>query len=250
MSTPTRLSPGDIAALTQARLTFGPRGRALDTGTTLAFALDHAMAREAVQSELDIAALGASLAAVGLDHQVVTSAAETRETFVKRPDLGRRLHRASRQTLVAADPVDVALVLGDGLSAIAVALNGVAFLDALATRLRAAGLSHGPVTIARQARVALGDDIALALKARTVVMALGERPGLSAADSLGAYITHAPQPQTADSARNCISNIREAGLGVEAAADEAMRLITAMHQLGQSGVVLSQSLAKGGLPET
>jgi len=241
----------EIAALTQARLTLGRRGTALDTATSLGFALDHAKAREAVLSELDVTALSTALAANGLRHVHVSSAAETRETYIKRPDLGRRLPVGGADGLAQDDPVDVALVLGDGLSAIAVALNGPAFLAALAERLTRAGLRVGPVIIARQARVALGDEIARAMGAETVVMALGERPGLSAADSLGVYITQAPQVATPDSARNCISNIREAGLSIEAAADDAARLILAMRDLGQSGVALSQSLAGAApaLPE-
>jgi ethanolamine ammonia-lyase small subunit len=139
------------------------------------------------------------------------------------------------------------LVLGDGLSAIAVALNGAAFMSALTARLAARGLTSGPVVLARQARVALGDGIGQALGAQTVVMALGERPGLSAADSLGVYITHAPQPTTPDSARNCLSNIRDAGLPVDAAAAQAERLILAMREMGKSGVALSQSLSRGPL---
>jgi len=244
MSTPDPLSAAAIAQLTQARLTLGPRGRALATRDSLSFALDHARAREAVLSELDTGAIGAALEANGLSHISVTSAAETRETYIKRPDLGRRLPDGAAEALRQQTPPDVALVLGDGLSAIAVALNGPAFLSELAARLAAAGLRIGPVVIARQARVALGDQIARAMGAGTVVVALGERPGLSAADSLGVYITHDPQPHTPDSARNCISNIREAGLSVAAAAIEAERLIHAMRTHRVSGVALGQVTAE------
>lgn len=236
----------EIAALTEARLTFGPRGRALDTASALRFALDYAQAREAVQAALDLPRLQAELARAGLATTEVTSAAETRETFVKRPDLGRRLPETQAALLRPHGPCDVALVLGDGLSAIGAMLNGPAFLGALATRLSAQGLTVGPVVLARQARVALGDGIARALGATTVVMALGERPGLSAADSLGAYITHMPDAQTPDSRRNCISNIRAGGLPVEVAADEAHRLIGAMRTTGLSGVALSQARALPG----
>ena len=120
-------------------------------------------------------------------------------------------------------------------------------MAALAERLGAPGLRSGPVILAQQARVAIGDKIAIATGAETVVMALGERPGLSAADSLGVYITHRPGPATPDSARNCISNIREGGIGVAEAADQAARLITAMRKAGHSGVALSQGLASGTL---
>lgn len=238
----------EIRALTEARLTFGPRGRAVATPDALAFALDHARARAAVEADLDLPMLSVSLERLGMAHRVVTSAAGDRASFVRRPDLGRRLPDAEAAALAGGAPCDVALVLGDGLSATAVALNGVAFLSELAERLTAMGLRLSPVVLARQARVALGDGIARALGAQTVVMALGERPGLSAADSLGVYITHLPRADTPDSARNCISNIRSAGLPVAEAADQAARLIAAMRSTGQSGVALSRAMTAGALP--
>jgi ethanolamine ammonia-lyase small subunit len=240
--------PDEIRALTEARLTAGPRGRALATSASLGFALDHARAREAVAAELDVARAAGALQAAGLAPHLVTSAAGDRDTFIRRPDLGRVLPQSETATLAAAGPCDVALVLGDGLSGIAANLSGPAFLTALAARLREAGLPTGPVVLARQARVALGDPIAVALGASTVVVALGERPGLSAADSLGVYITQAPRIGTPDSARNCLSNIRDGGTGVDEAAERAFALIGAMRHLGQSGVALSQQIAAGALP--
>ncbi len=248
MSSPDHISRTDLAGLTQARLTLGPRGRALDTASSLRFALDHAQAREAVLSELDVPSLQQALDATGHTSRVVTSAAGARDMFIRRPDLGRLLPDADRDVLRDAGPVDVALVLGDGLSAIAVALNGVAFMDALARRLVEGGLRVGPVVLARQARVALGDKIAMALGATTVVMALGERPGLSAADSLGIYVTHQPSANTQDSGRNCISNVREAGTSIADAVRQTENLIRAMRETGLSGVTLSQSLAATAVP--
>ncbi|ABD55493.1 ethanolamine ammonia-lyase subunit EutC [Jannaschia sp. CCS1] len=236
--------PGHLSAITQARLTLGPRRRTQDTRTALAFALDHARAREAVLSELDVDGLATTLAVADLSHDVVTSAAGSRDTYIRRPDLGRRLSPEDRARLTPQEPCDVALVLGDGLSAIAVALNGAAFMVALANKLGACGLGTSDVILARQARVALGDDIAQALGAQTVVMALGERPGLSAADSLGVYITKNPTATTPDSARNCLSNIREAGLPVADAAHQATTLIKAMRAFGGSGVALNTALQK------
>ncbi len=250
MSKPDNIKRQDIAALTQARLTLGPRGRAIDTATSLQFSLDHARAREAVLSELDVPAIQHALTQSGLDSRTVTSTAGTRDAFIRRPDFGRRLPQAERDLLGAEDPVDVALVLADGLSAIAVALNGPAFVIALSQRLLARGLNIGKVICARHARVAVGDDIAAALGAETVVIAIGERPGLSAADSLGVYITQHPTAMTQDSARNCISNIREAGTTVTDAALQAEQLIVAMRQTGLSGVALSTSLASKVLPRS
>lgn len=239
--------PDEIRALTEARLTAGPRGRALATRAALGFALDHARAREAVFAELDVAGAERALHAAKLATRAVTSAALARDTYIRRPDLGRVLPQGQAEALRGTGPCDVALVLGDGLSGIASNLSGPAFLAALARRLSDAGLTTSPVVLARQARVALGDPVAVALEASTVVVALGERPGLSAADSLGVYITQGPRIGTPDSARNCLSNIREGGIGIDDAADRALALIRAMRQLGQSGVVLSQKIASGAL---
>jgi ethanolamine ammonia-lyase small subunit len=237
-----------IASLTEARLTFGARDRALDTQSSLRFALDHARAREAVFAALDTARVTGDLAASGLDSLSLGSAAGTRDSYIRRPDLGRHLPDAAKTDLMGIAPVDVALVLGDGLSGIAANLSGPAFMAALATRLTAAGFRHGPVILAHQARVALGDPIALALGAQTVVMALGERPGLSAADSLGVYITQAPRIGMPDSARNCLSNIRDGGMEIGTAADRAMVLILAMRDFGESGVALGQHMTGTALP--
>ncbi|MGJ8624296.1 MAG: ethanolamine ammonia-lyase subunit EutC [Yoonia sp.] len=238
-----------IRAMTQARLSFGPPLRAADTKTTLAFALDHARAREAVTSDLDIERIGVALADAGLEHDRVTSAATTRDAFITRPDLGRQLPQDHADRLARHPSPDVAIVLGDGLSAVAVALNGAAFVTQLAEHLAQAGLTCGPVILARQARVALGDRIARAIGATTVVMIVGERPGLSAADGLGIYITQAPLAKTPDSARNCISNVRAEGLPIPDAARQTYGLIKEMRAIGLSGVALTQSRASGALTQ-
>ncbi|MEL7214365.1 MAG: ethanolamine ammonia-lyase subunit EutC [Pseudomonadota bacterium] len=243
MRPPSSLS---LRRITEARITLGHRGRAQTTDETLTFAYDHARARNAVLSALDEPRIVRALDAHGLTHCVVTSEAGTRDTYIRRPDLGRRL--APDAPLPEREPCDVALVLGDGLSAVAAGLNGPAYLAALVMRLERLGLTHSPIVLARQARVALGDQIALRLGAPTVVMALGERPGLSAADSLGVYVTHTPTTETQDSGRNCISNIREAGLPVVEAANQTMRLIKGMRASGISGVALAQAIASGKLP--
>ena len=237
----------EIAEITEARLTFGRRGRAVDTATSLQFSLDHAKAREAVLSELDVAGIQQTLTSAGFRCATVTSAAVTRDAFIRRPDLGRRLPDVEIEKLRARFEPDVALVLADGLSATAVAINGPAFIMALSQRLTSVGLTLGTVICARQARVALGDKIAMAQGAETVVMAIGERPGLSAADSLGIYITHRPNATTQDSERNCISNVREAGTHVADAALQTERLILAMRDTNLGGVALSKALASNAL---
>lgn len=229
-----------IREITQARLTFGKHNRVASTKTTLSFALDYAKAREAVLSDLDLPRLHTALETAVIPYETVTSMAVTRDNFVCRPDLGRQLPDADHTKLSQYPQPDVAIVLGDGLSALAVALNGVAFVEALTRRLDASGLQCSPVIIAHQARVALGDKIALALNAPSVVMVLGERPGLSAADGLGVYITQNPQLNTPDSARNCLSNVRQDGLAIPDAARQTADIVRAMRSYGHSGVLLNQ----------
>ena len=200
-----------------------------------------------MNSELDLPRLTADLETAALDYCVVTSAAQQRDVFVTRPDLGRQLPQDQAEKLTGQGDVDVALVLGDGLSAVAVALNGAAFMVHLTKALAHMGLLCSPVVLAQQARVALGDDIAIALRASTVVMVLGERPGLSAADGLGVYITQGPTAQTPDSARNCISNVREEGLSVSNAVLQTCELIKDMRATGLSGIALNQTRANNAL---
>lgn len=250
MTRPIHPTKADLQAVTEARLSLGPHKGALKTKDALAFSLDHARAQEAVRSEMPVAEIGSALDAYGLSSVQVVSAAQDRETFIKRPDMGRAVSEGSKQRLAGFAPCDVALVLGDGLSAIAVALNGVAFIQAIASRLEALSITVSPVILARQARVAIGDDIAIALNAQSVIMALGERPGLSAADSLGIYVTHRPEPNTPDSRRNCISNVRQAGLSIDEAAHQTEQLLLAMRQLGTSGVELSNAMHSGVIAHT
>ncbi|MEL6584154.1 MAG: ethanolamine ammonia-lyase subunit EutC [Pseudomonadota bacterium] len=237
-----------LAAITEARLEFGARGRAMATRDIQTFALDHARARAAVMSALDLEAVGGALRAAGLETVACVSAAGSRDVYIKRPDLGRMLPDAAAEAL-SAGPYDVSLVLGDGLSATASNQSGAAFFARLAAAVAEAGLSTSRVVLAEQARVALGDKIALAQRAEIVVMALGERPGLSAADSLGVYVTFDPSAATADSARNCISNIRPGGLGVEDAVAQVMQMIADMRRHRLSGVALGQRLNSAGVIE-
>jgi len=204
---------------TSARIALGRTGDSLPTHRVLEFALAHARARDAVHAALDIDRLIAELDTPA--PIIVQSQAQTRSQYLQRPDLGRCLALASRVSL-RPGPYDACLVLADGLSAMAVQQQGAA----LAKLVPASNLwTFAPPVIAQQARVALGDDIAEALGAKLVVMLIGERPGLSSSDSLGAYLTYAPKPGlTKDANRNCISNIRPDGLPVE----EAAKRISAM----------------------
>ncbi|MFC3962100.1 ethanolamine ammonia-lyase subunit EutC [Nocardia jiangsuensis] len=220
---------------TQARIGLGRAGDALPTERVLEFRAAHSAARDAVHAALDTAALAADLAARGLgDATVVASRARDRDEYLRRPDLGR-LPGSELPGKVSAD---VGFVLADGLSAFAVAEHGPATLAALTTALPPA-LSTAPPVLATQARVALGDHIGAALGVTTLVLLIGERPGLSVADSLGIYLTHHPRPGRTDAERNCLSNIHPPdGLGYERAARIVAALIEGARALGRSGVDL------------
>jgi ethanolamine ammonia-lyase small subunit len=210
-----------LRGLTAARLLLGRAGHALPTAAWLDLELAHARARDAVHRPWDHAALAAALAAEG--HEVLTLATPVRSRieYLVRPDLGRRLDApsAARCRPHGPGPVDVALVLAGGLSALALDRHGFPLALAVIAALREAGLTLAPLVLIDHARVAVGDEIGEALGARLVVVLIGERPGLSAADSAGLYLTFAPRPGRTDAERNCISSIRPPeGLGYEEAA--------------------------------
>lgn len=224
-----------LRAFTTARVSLGRVGSALPTSAVLDFQLAHARARDAVHASLDEEAVRDALG--GLAVVSAASQANERQTYLLRPDLGRRLRPGDRERLGGLRS-QLAIVLADGLSASAVQVHGPALAKALIAR--AAGWRIGPIVIARQARVALGDEIGQALGADLVVVLIGERPGLSAADSLGAYVTWKPALGRLDSERNCVSNIRPPhGLGIDAAADEIMRIAGGARLRGCTGVALS-----------
>ena len=230
-----------LRAFTAARIALGRAGTSVPLAEALAFRLAHAHARDAVYSALDLDYLQAELADLGLPLGQVQSQAPDRPTYLRRPDLGRQLHPASAQSLAEQAPpagCDVAVVLVDGLSATAANQHGAPLLRLLLPRLRAAGLRLGPLVLAEQARVALGDAVGAELRARLVLVLLGERPGLSAPDSLGAYLTLGPRPGLTDEARNCVSNIRPAGLPYAAAADKLAWLLLEALRRGLTGVAL------------
>ena len=229
-----------LAARTFARIALGRAGSALPTREVLAFASAHAQARDAVHAPFDADAMCRDLEATGLPCVKVESQAVAREHYLCRPDHGRRLSTQSAQALAARDPqpVDIALVIGDGLSATAVTTHAAAVVRALRPRLAALQLSTSPIIVARGARVALGDEIAHRLGAKAVAILIGERPGLSSPDSLGIYFTFAPKPGLTDATRNCISNVRAEGLGYDLAAFKLSWLIREAFRRGLSGVDL------------
>jgi ethanolamine ammonia-lyase small subunit len=228
-----------LRALTPARIALARTGNALTTDEVLRFALAHARARDAVHLPLDVAALAAALDAAGFAHLQVQSAAPDRVTYLLRPDLGRRLREPDRDALQSqeAAPAEVCFVVADGLSARAVQAHAVPLLRAFYA-LGAGRWTAAPVVIAVQARVALGDEIGALLGARLVAVLIGERPGLSAPDSLGIYVTHAPRVGCSDAERNCISNVRPDGLAIDEAARRLAWLVETALRRGVTGVAL------------
>ncbi len=239
-----------LRAHTPANIAIGRTGHSLPTREVLRFGLAHAQARDAVHVALDSARLTSELAAAGWASVTVHSAAAdsgggARQTYLCRPDLGRRLSESGAlqlDTLAAAGHAtpDLCVMIGDGLSPLAVQSHALPLLDALRTRWRDAGRhwSTTPVVIATQARVALGDEVAERLRARMVLVLIGERPGLSSPDSLGIYATWAPHVGRSDAERNCISNVRAFGLSYPAAAFKLAWLIEEAFRRELTGVAL------------
>ncbi|MCF8211400.1 MAG: ethanolamine ammonia-lyase subunit EutC [Rhodoferax sp.] len=237
-----------LRRFTDARIALGRAGHSLPTAAHLGFQLAHAQARDAVHLAFDALGVSQSIEALGLPTLSLHSAATDRNIYLQRPDLGRKLDVSSRQ-LLAASPLsdignplcDVAFVVADGLSALAIHQNAVPLLSAILSRLRAdAGQawSIGPVAVVQQGRVAVADEIGELLGAKTVVILIGERPGLSSPDSMGLYLTWEPRVGRNDSQRNCISNVRPAGLSAEAAATKLHYLLSRSRTLCLSGVEL------------
>jgi len=229
-----------LASLTPARVGLGRTGASLTTREVLRFQLAHARARDAVHVALDTEALATGIAALGQTVERVETAAIRRELYLRRPDLGRKLTTQSAERLdrLRRDGFDVAIVVADGLSSQAVASHAVPLLARLLPKIEQIGLTLAPIVIAEGARVALGDEVGQRLGARLVLVLIGERPGLSSPDSLGAYITYAPRVERTDAERNCVSNIRPDGLDVEAASFKIAWLIAAVFAAGMSGVRL------------
>jgi len=242
MTRPATEDPwGELRKLTRARIALGHAGASQPTAAHLEFQLAHAQARDAVHAALDSTIIVDGLDRLGVVCCEVTSEAADRVTYLTRPDLGRRLSEKSLACLDkrgSQEGVDLAIVLADGLSAKAVQNHGLPMAERLLEIAREQGWSVAPVVIANQSRVALGDHIGEQMKARMLVMLIGERPGLSSPDSLGAYLTYGPRVGLHDDARNCISNIRPEGLSYSAAAFRLAALLKAADSRQLSGVSL------------
>jgi ethanolamine ammonia-lyase small subunit len=225
-----------LRELTAARVALGRAGHSLPTRELLDFQLAHARARDAVHCPLDVRGLLADLDQRGLPRLALRSAACDRATYLRRPDLGRRLNSESAALLLPGS-FESAIVIADGLSATAVHHHAIALLDALLPLIHDWTLA--PIAIVEQGRVAIADEIGERLHARLSIILIGERPGLSSPDSLGVYLTWSPRVGRNDAERNCVSNIRTEGLAPELAARRVAMLMNAARERQLSGVGLS-----------
>jgi ethanolamine ammonia-lyase small subunit len=238
---------------TPARVSLGQTGPAIPVHEQLRFQLDHALARDAVHARFDVSALVQGLRQRQIECIALRSAVmnefdnDYRRVYLRRPDLGRTLHRESREILEqhsanVAGRTEVVFVVVDGLSALAVERHALPLLEAVSNACDAKLWSFGPVCIVSQGRVAIGDEIGQLLQARLAVLLIGERPGLSAPDSLGVYITWDPRSGRTDAERNCISNIRHEGLSYVDAARRILFYMDGAKRLQATGIALKENM--------
>ena len=246
--TSTALAPAAVwehlRRFTPARIGIAPTGLSQPTAAHLDFQWDHAQARDAVFSTLDVPTVTSTLGALGLETIFLHSAASDRTDYLQRPDRGRRLDDASVEMLkTQSGGWDVVFVVADGLSATAANRHAAPLLKAVLPTLSEEGWRVGPIVLVDQARVAVGDAAACGLNAKMVVVLIGERPGLSSPDSLGVYLTWHPRADTRDSERNCLSNVRPEGLPYEEAATRLLYLMREARGRQLSGVDLKEDAA-------
>lgn len=241
-----------LKQFTSARIALGRSGISLPTHAQLKFQLDHAQARDAVYFQLNVSKLCADLtqsfSSMSLESIALKSDAIDRPTYLKRPDYGKRLSQTSKEFLLKRTTkakfspntfnYDIAFVIIDGLSALAIETNALRFLKTACTNLQSEKFMIAPFCVVEQGRVAIGDEIGELLSAKLVIVMIGERPGLSSPDSMGIYLTWHPKAGLTDESRNCISNIRNGGLSDAEASMKLRYLVTQAHQRSLSGVAL------------
>jgi ethanolamine ammonia-lyase small subunit len=235
-------SSNPLKEFTAARIGIGRSGTSIPTKQSLAFKLAHAHARDAVYSRLDIDGLSVNIKQFNLPVIVLHSKAGNRAEYLQRPDLGRKLKKSSANQLKEyAGDYEVSIIIADGLSAAAINENVINLLKYLIPLLVAAKLKLAPICFIEQGRVAVSDKVAYLLNAKLSIILIGERPGLSSADSIGAYLTYAPKPSLTDESRNCISNIRPQGLAFKPAAEKLFYLVQEAFRMKLSGVGLKDN---------
>lgn len=232
-----------LKQFTAARIGIGRTGASIPLKQSLVLKLAHAHARDAVYSELDIDKLSADLKQFELAVLLLQSQGAYREQYLQRPDLGRRLNAKSADLVKdhSNDKTDIAIIIADGLSATAVNHHAIGLLKILIPQLQSAGFQIAPLCLVKQGRVAIADVAGMYLRAKLSLILIGERPGLSSADSMGAYITYGPRPGLTDESRNCISNIRPHGLTFKNASKKIFYLIQEAFSLKLSGVGLKDN---------
>ncbi|WGS87136.1 ethanolamine ammonia-lyase subunit EutC [Methylomonas sp. UP202] len=241
----------ELRRYTEARIALGRAGCALPASAQLEFNAAHAAARDAVHQPWAVRACADAVSDAGWPVLVLNTPIADRAQYLRRPDLGRRLTEDSRAQLTALNPTgsDVALIFSNGLSSTAVERHAFNLLQAVTAAYRVYGLTLAPICLVPEARVAVADEIGELLQAKLAVIIVGERPGLSAADSLGIYLTHAPRLGNTDADRNCLSNIRPPqGLAYEAAAIKLAYLSAQALRRGLSGVALKDDMPSDWLP--
>ncbi len=243
-----RPSTPNLRELTPARVSLSTTGNSLATSEVLAFQLAHAQARDAVHATLHIPSFTQRLLAelpilteANIPILQLRSNAPDRPAYLRHPNLGRTLHPDSAAQLHPTHS-DLSITIADGLSALAIERNAIPVLAHLLPKLLTANFTIAPITIVEQARVAIADPIGAALGARCSLILIGERPGLSSPDSMGAYITWSPHPTRTDADRNCLSNIRTGGLSPEAAADRLFWYLQAAQAKQQTGIALKEGV--------
>jgi len=230
-----------LQTYTPARIARGRAGHSIPTSELLKFQADHAQARDAVYSGLAIQKITQNFVEA-FDSQVINLKSEIkhRSQYLQRPDLGRTLSQTSRAQLMEGNwsESNICFVVADGLSAQAINQHALSFLEILLPRLQAINWKIAPICLVEQGRVAIADEIGFLLKSEIVVILIGERPGLTSPDSMGAYITFHPHPGKTDESRNCISNIRPEGMSFQMATDKILYILTEINAKKLSGVSL------------
>lgn len=227
-------------SFSNARIALGRAGGSLTTTEMLAFRADHSLAKDAIWANLEAKVLQAQLNELGLTSILLDSEARDRKQFIQRPDLGRKLSQSSADYLKrSTSKSEISISIADGLSAMAILQHTGPFLEALLPLLTAYRIA--PISIIRQGRVAISDEIGELLGCRLSIILIGERPGLSSPNSMGVYLTYSPKSGNTDEKRNCISNIRAEGLPYEYAAQKLHFLISESLRRKLSGVQLKDT---------
>ena len=242
------LSPRDpieaALARTPARVLAGRAGTAYRTATWLKLREDHAAARDAVHAEVNLLRDFGQERIDRFHLFEVRTRATSKEEYLRRPDLGRKLNDVSAALIRERCPTGCVLqvAIGDGLSATAVAAQAPGLLDRVHAAATARGWSFGRPFLVHHCRVGVMNDIGDLLTPEVVVLLIGERPGLATAESLSAYLSFKPRAGHTDADRNLVSNIHTRGVGLDEAARRIVAIAERFRVLGRSGVGVTAAM--------